>query len=362
MERFNRTLLQMLGTLENKDKRHWKEFAKPLVHTYNCTRSDVTGFSPYELMFGRQPHLPVDLAFGLPASNQPKSHSQYVHDLKGCLEESYRIATENSVKIAERNKLRFDRRVVESTLEAGDRVLVRNVRLRGKHKLADKWESDVHVVVKRAGNLPVYTVKPEGKDGPQRTLHRDLLLPCGFLTVPESEVIPKQTTHRPRTRKQSRMNVIDESKNADPNSDSEDDDYYYYPSRELLNTDLIETRILTRPETVPPREEQARETRQPTQSPVGMLSAPTGLDEMETSVVQEQDEEKGCVSQREAAELPVELIPQTPERPLGDSTSGGLTPKEPTSFSQWRECSARAESEAEVIPEHREAGSPKSVI
>lgn len=89
VERFNRTLLQMLGTLENKDKSHWREFVKPLVHAYNCTRNDVTGFSPYELMFGRQPRLPVDLAFGLPMSQELKSHSQYVHDLKGRLEESY---------------------------------------------------------------------------------------------------------------------------------------------------------------------------------------------------------------------------------------------------------------------------------
>lgn len=60
VERFNRTLLQMLGTLENKDKSNWREFVKPLVHIYNCTRNDVTGFTPYELMFGRQPRLPVD--------------------------------------------------------------------------------------------------------------------------------------------------------------------------------------------------------------------------------------------------------------------------------------------------------------
>lgn len=101
-----------------------------------------------------------------------------MHDLKGCLEESYRDATENASMTAERNKKRFDMRVVESTLEKGNRVLVRNVRIRGKHKLTDKWEPDMHMVVKHAGDLPVYTVKPEGKDGPLCTLHCDLLLLC----------------------------------------------------------------------------------------------------------------------------------------------------------------------------------------
>ncbi|XP_065144555.2 retrovirus-related Pol polyprotein from transposon 412 [Paramisgurnus dabryanus] len=101
VERFNRTLLNMLGTLEAKKKSCWKEFVKPLVHAYNCTRNETTGFSPYELMFGRQPRLPVDLAFGLPIKGKMDvTHSQYVKNLKSNLKESFRIAVENSKKMA----------------------------------------------------------------------------------------------------------------------------------------------------------------------------------------------------------------------------------------------------------------------
>ncbi len=163
VERFNRTLLQMLGTLNNKEKSRWNDYVKPLVHAYNCMKSDVTGFSPYELMFGRQPRLPIDLAFGLPVDRQSESNSKYVQGLKSRLEESYRVATKNAAKVAERNKKRYDKHVVISTLEVGDRVLVKNVRLKGKHKLADKWEPEVYVLTKKAGDLPVYTVKPEKK-------------------------------------------------------------------------------------------------------------------------------------------------------------------------------------------------------
>lgn len=186
VERFNRTLLDMLGTLTEQEKHHWRDFVKPLVHAYNCTKNDATGFSPYELMFGRQPRLPVDLAFGLPLINdKADSHSQYIQKLKSHLEESYKMATENSQKLMDRNKLRFDHHVTPSELSIGDRVLVRNVRIRGKQKLADKWEPNVYIVVEKAGNLPVYTVKPEGTNKPPRTLHRDLLLPCGYLPAPE---------------------------------------------------------------------------------------------------------------------------------------------------------------------------------
>lgn len=200
-ERFNRTLLSMLGTLESKQKSHWKDYVMPLVHAYNCTHSDATGFTPYELMFGRKPRLAVDLAYGLPLSKDQKvTHSQYVESLKKRLEESYRLASQTAQKVADKNKARFDRKITVSELEPGDRVLVRNVRLRGKHKLADKWEADIHVVVKRAGDLPVYTVKPESKQGPSRTLHRDLLLPCSFLPVATADTSEPQQVHRPKTR------------------------------------------------------------------------------------------------------------------------------------------------------------------
>ena len=203
VERFNRTLLSMLGTLEPEQKTRWKEYVKPLVHAYNCTRNETTGFTPYELMFGRCPRLPVDLAFNLPVRDLPShSHSQYVQNLRSRLEESYQLAIKNSAKSAERNKSRFDQRVKPASLEEGDRVLVRNVRLRGKHKLEDKWEKDIYVVTKRAGDLPVYSVRPEtDPSGKVRTLHRDLLLPCGFLPeskVPELPVVI--SARRPQTR------------------------------------------------------------------------------------------------------------------------------------------------------------------
>ncbi|KAL1274976.1 hypothetical protein QQF64_027790 [Cirrhinus molitorella] len=248
VERFNRTLLQMLGTLESEKKTRWKEFVKPLVHAYNCTRHDTTGYTPYELMFGRQPRLPVDLAFGLPVDAPKESHSQYVENLKNRLRESYKVATENAGKIAERNKQRFDKRVVALALEEGDRVLVRNVRLRGKNKLADKWEQDVHVVVRKVHNLPVYTVKPEGKSGPLRTLHRDLLLPCGFLQSNKPEEQPKEVVRKPLTRASRNNEEIHESDLVSECSDSEEE---YIISNVPEGTFNFETQIIVSPKYLP---------------------------------------------------------------------------------------------------------------
>lgn len=183
VERFNRTLLDLLGTLEDKKKEEWRKYVRPLVHAYNCTRNDSTGEAPFLLMFGREPRLPIDLCFGIsPQGHNPTTHSHYVRELKRRLRYAYQLASKNAERLQLRNKRRWDAKVTALPLEVGDRVLVRNLNLRKKHKISDRWESAVHIVIKQPDeNIPVYVVKPEDGEGRERVLHRDMLLPCGFL-------------------------------------------------------------------------------------------------------------------------------------------------------------------------------------
>ena len=54
----------MWGTLPEKQKSTWREQVPVLVYAYNCTRNNATNFSPYYLMFGRKPCLPIDIGSG----------------------------------------------------------------------------------------------------------------------------------------------------------------------------------------------------------------------------------------------------------------------------------------------------------
>lgn len=101
-------------------------------------------------MFGRQPRLPIDLCFGIsPQGHNPTTHSHYVRELKKRLRHAYQLASSNAEKRQLLNKRRWDAKVTALPLEVGDRVLVRNLSLRKKHKISDRWETVDHIAVKQ---------------------------------------------------------------------------------------------------------------------------------------------------------------------------------------------------------------------
>ena len=64
-ERYNSSLLNMLGTLDPSLKAEWHAQVSLLVHAYNCTPHSVTHVSPYYLMFDRHPNLLLDIVMDL---------------------------------------------------------------------------------------------------------------------------------------------------------------------------------------------------------------------------------------------------------------------------------------------------------
>ena len=83
VERFNQTLLKMLGTLEEYQKSDLKAHVPTLVHAYNATIHDSTGYSPYFLMFGRHPRLAINAFLGLsPDTLSAKHQTEYAKKLR----------------------------------------------------------------------------------------------------------------------------------------------------------------------------------------------------------------------------------------------------------------------------------------
>ena len=178
-ERFNRMLISMLGTLPNDFKSKWTQHISTLVYAYNCTCSNTTGFSPYYLLYGWHPLLPIDIKFGVFVAELSEAVTyKYVQNLKKRLENAFQKANAFCEKEAVRSKQRFDRMAKCSKLLPGDLVLVKNKGFTSKHKIADKWESEPYEIVSQCSDgLPVYTVMRNDRE---RILHHNMLFPLGL--------------------------------------------------------------------------------------------------------------------------------------------------------------------------------------
>lgn len=225
VERFNRTLLAMLRNLDDEAKANWKSSLDKVVHAYNVTRNESTGYAPYYLLFGRNPRLPIDSMFGLPHSDDSVSHEDYAKKWKMRMEEAYQLATKSAQASGKRGKALYDRKIQGAELHPGNRVLIRNLTERGgPGKLRSFWEEKVHVVVKRKHQeSPVYEVQPEDGQGRTRVLHRNLLLPCDFLPL---EMPPPEKKRGERIHKENRKRTqTTHHTEPEPSSDCEGDDW-----------------------------------------------------------------------------------------------------------------------------------------
>uniref|UniRef100_A0A674AG09 Gypsy retrotransposon integrase-like protein 1 n=1 Tax=Salmo trutta TaxID=8032 RepID=A0A674AG09_SALTR len=169
VERMNRTVLQMLKTLTETQKSNWKESLNKLVYAYNCTRCEVTGYSPFYLLFGRSPRLPVDMLFGL------------------CTEAG-----------------------------SSERVLIKNLTPRGgPGKLRNYWEDTIHTVVRQMGSdLPIYELRPEKGRGRSRVLHRNLLMSCDHLPFETQPEMTKDDKSQKKRRHQPESEPLDSDEDS----------------------------------------------------------------------------------------------------------------------------------------------------
>ena len=184
VEKFNSTLLSMLGTLEPDEKAKWKKKIPHLVHAYNCCKQCTTGFSPYHLFYGRQPRLSVDVEFGVKLSKEGfLDKGKFAEKLQQKMKWAHEVAKQADKKESERYKRYYDRKARSVELKTGDIVLVR---ARTTDKIQDKWENATYVVMSRPyPNLPVYQVQ-QRDGGKCRTLHRNQLLQLLQEKVPDS--------------------------------------------------------------------------------------------------------------------------------------------------------------------------------
>lgn len=93
-ERFNRTLHNLLRTLPVSRKRDWASCLPQLLFSYNTAPHQSTGESPFYLMFGQEPILPVDFLLGRVRDPMPGEVQDWVAEHQARL----RVAFEGALR------------------------------------------------------------------------------------------------------------------------------------------------------------------------------------------------------------------------------------------------------------------------
>ena len=125
--------------MEPEKRAKWPSHLGPILIAYNATRLLVTGYSPYFLMFGRRPRLPVDLLFPTARRDEnSQTTDEYVMSLYDKLKSALASVRDAALLEAQRQKRLYDHRAGVVELHPGDKVLVKLDAFRGQRRKLKK--------------------------------------------------------------------------------------------------------------------------------------------------------------------------------------------------------------------------------
>ena len=126
--RWNGTFKSMLKRLCQDQPKQWHRLINPVLFAYREVPQKSTGFSPFQLLYGRSVRGPGTIlkALWTKEVNIPevKTSYEYVTELHECLEDSLKLAQEELQKFQKHYKKYYDRKAKPRCLEVGEQVLI----------------------------------------------------------------------------------------------------------------------------------------------------------------------------------------------------------------------------------------------
>lgn len=143
IERFHRSLGNYLKAFVQKEHNRWSDYLDFAIFSYNNSYNIATGFSPFELVFGRICKLPTEITSKrVPTYN----YENYANELRERLRLSHELAKEHLLKAKETNKKFYDRKQDKAVLPLKKNDLVLILKPVKKRKFEEPYEGPFRVI------------------------------------------------------------------------------------------------------------------------------------------------------------------------------------------------------------------------
>ncbi|CAH1763769.1 2246_t:CDS:2 [Entrophospora sp. SA101] len=145
LERFNRMLCEALAKYAATYKEDWDIYLPSVLFAYRTMIHSTTRHEPFYLTYGGEATFPVELqipTYPTEIGSEEELLLKRVYELIGNLPEKRVNERENISRSQEKQKERYDKKVVEQKFYIGDKVLLyRNP----AKKLEEKWEGPFYI-------------------------------------------------------------------------------------------------------------------------------------------------------------------------------------------------------------------------
>ena len=165
-ERQNRTIQAMLSAFASNRRDDWDLWLDSVTFAYNTSRHDALGISPYEVVFGQLPRLPVELELGMPLTN-PSTQSEYLVSARSAFNDVRRIAEEHLSKASEKQARLNQPTNTWRLFKSGETVMLK--RPKG-WKFGNKWVGPYRILNRVGEDYRIVS-----KGGKEMVVHHDQL-------------------------------------------------------------------------------------------------------------------------------------------------------------------------------------------
>lgn len=185
-ERYNRSLKSMLKKYISANGKDWDKWLPYLMFAYHEVPQASTGFSPFELLYGRQVWGPLDVlreTWEGPQEKRPVSMLSYVLQMRERMEDATKLVHKHLERVQQRHKTWYDQAAREWSFEVGQKVLLLLPTV--ENKLLAKWQGP-YTVLRKLGPTTYEIEMPERRK-PKQTFHINLLKAWRTRETPASQ-------------------------------------------------------------------------------------------------------------------------------------------------------------------------------